>query len=546
MDPLAQRLMLRYEFMAKDRGTWENHWDECARYVLPRKDNQYGSQLTRGSERAIYSYDGTPIQANETLASSLNGMVVSASDKWLEWATGIPELDHQHEVIAWLQHVADRMLAVYKDSNFYTEAHEVFLDLGALGTSTLYQEEDDKHVVKFMCRPIYDFYIDCDRFKKLTTVCEKCRYYFYQLIDEFGIDAIPQRLKEQYQSANDNARESIRMTPYTVLHFVFRNKEYDMEDITSRRFSSIWLLKDTGDILKKSGYHEMPYAIPRWTISQDEIYGRSPAMKALPDIRMLNSITRYYLRSVQKVSDPPLQAPSDGFLKPYRTGPGAMNYYDPTTQNRIEPINTGARPDISNDLLRDVRLRIQQAFFTDKLQLRDGPQMTATETLQRTEEQMRVMGPQISRLRPDFIVPTVERTFGIMLRKKMFDPAPQILKDREIKIKLVSKIEKAQKMGQADSLLRTVNAVQPLVEGDPVNTLKVFKPDEAIRIFGALFGLPFEVLKTPAQMQAENQKQMMQNDALMESEIEKNEAKGAVDTAKADALEQGAVKPGAK
>ena len=58
--------------------------------------------------------------------------------------------------------------------------------------------------------------------------------------------------------------------------------------------------------------------------------------------------------------------------------------------------------------------------------------------------------------------------------------------------------------------------------------------------------MPFEVLKTPAQMQAENQKQMMQNDALMESEIEKNEAKGAVDTAKADALEQGAVKPGAK
>ncbi len=52
--------------------------------------------------------------------------------------------------------------------------------------------------------------------------------------------------------------------------------------------------------------------------------------------------------------------------------------------------------------------------------MQNGPQMTATEVVQRNEEKMRLLGPVLGRLQSELLRPMIDRTFAILLRKKLF------------------------------------------------------------------------------------------------------------------------------
>ena len=68
-------------------------------------------------------------------------------------------------------------------------------------------------------------------------------------------------------------------------------------------------------------------------------------MTVLPDIKMANAMTRTVIVGAQKMVDPPLLAPSDGFLNPIRTTPGGINYYDALAQRVPEYAVEGDHPD---------------------------------------------------------------------------------------------------------------------------------------------------------------------------------------------------------
>ena len=95
----------------------------------------------------------------------------------------------------------------------------------------------------------------------------------------------------------------------------------------------------TGTLLNESGFKEFPYVVPRYLkTSSNEIYGRSPAMNALPDTKMLNTMSKVSIKAAQKQIDPPLMVPDDGFILPIRTVPGGLNFYRSGTRERIEPL----------------------------------------------------------------------------------------------------------------------------------------------------------------------------------------------------------------
>lgn len=126
--------------------------------------------------------------------------------------------------------------------------------------------------------------------------------------------------------------------------------------------------------------------VPRFNKDSVSIYGRSPAMSCLPDVKMVNKMSEVSIRAAQKQIDPPLMVPDDGFLLPVRTTPGALNFYRTGTRDRLEPLQAGATNPIGIAMEEQRRNAIRAAFYVDQLQLQTGPQMTATEVLQRNEE----------------------------------------------------------------------------------------------------------------------------------------------------------------
>ncbi len=60
-------------------------------------------------------------------------------------------------------------------------------------------------------------------------------------------------------------------------------------------------------LIAESGFDEFPYVCPRFLkASFEQGYGRSQAMTALPDTKMLQEMSKTTIKSAQKQVDPPL------------------------------------------------------------------------------------------------------------------------------------------------------------------------------------------------------------------------------------------------
>ena len=549
----ARSHIQRYERMKADRSVWDTHWDEVATYTNPRKNRRYGAFEGRGNRgRELFSavVDSTAVNAAETLASALSGMMVSNSDPWLEYSTGDKELDQVDRVAEWMQRAASLQLELYARSNFYSEMYECLLDVCTLGTGTLYQHEtlapdEMGSVIRFLSSPIYDFCIETDLYKRLRTVARKFHFRFDQLLEEYGEDVCRLALGDSFEERAQRRGGDADTADLDVIHFV------ETEGNKNMPYRSLHIFEKTAMVLRVGGYEEMPYSIPRWSVTQGETYGRSPAMKLLPDIRMLQRVCESYVRGLQSVSNPAYQAPNKDFSTPLKLSPGSINYYNPRVQARIEPIMASQNPQINENFIVQIQERINRGFFVNHLQLREGPQMTATEVLQRTDEQWQVIGPALSRLFHEAVESQVHRTFGIMSRRGMFGPPPPEIRGSDLQVRFVSKIAKAQRMASTDGLRRLVQALEPLLVSDPSVLVKSLDARELLKIYANAIGFPAKGVysddeyRQAEEAEAQALQEMQQEEALAATEVNKNQAEAESKAAMAQGQgEQGGQQPG--
>jgi hypothetical protein len=73
-----------------------------------------------------------------------------------------------------------------------------------------------------------------------------------------------------------------------------------------------WKAKVT---VQQGGFFSFPYSISRYTQAPGEIYGRSPAMLALPAIKVLNEEKKTVLKQGHRAVDPVLLAHDDGIAR---------------------------------------------------------------------------------------------------------------------------------------------------------------------------------------------------------------------------------------
>ena len=512
----AEQIIRRFEQLKSSRINWEDHWQELADYVLPRKDDIYRTR-TYGEKKYNKIFDSTGIHANELLASALHGMLTNPSTQWFELTTGDELLDQDDDIRLWLQTAVRQMHKVLNNSNFQTEIHEVYLDLGSFGTSCMRIEEDEEDVIRFQSRPIYEAYIDQNNKGSIDTVYRSFFWGARQIQQEFGDDILTDSMKQQIKGKPNDRNDQ-----YEVIHAVEPiDTHYDGPKLKDKGFlyRSVYVLRETKDILSYSGFKEFPYLIPRWTKIAGEVYGRSPAKKALADIKMINQVMKTTIRSAQKTVDPPLMMPDDGILLPIKTAPGGINYYRAGSADKIEPLQTGSRVDFGFQMMEQIRMRIREAFFIDQLQLGSGPQMTATEVSQRTEEKLRLLGPILGRQQFELLRPLIDRQFNIMMRRGLFPPPPPALSEIVLQVQYSSQIAKAQRSADAQSFMRVFNIVGPLMQAKP-EMLDNLNGDQLLRYVSRAYGLPEEVLnpldEVIGQRQAREQQLAMEEQMAQE------------------------------
>ncbi len=519
---LAAELKNNLARLMDKRSTWESHWQECADFMQPRKA-EINKERQRGDKRNIQIFDATAIHASELLAASLHGMLTSSANRWFSLRYKENLLNESDEAKEWLEDAIDKMYLAFGRSNFQQEVFEVYHDLICFGTACLMIEEDENDIVRFSSRHIKEFYVQENKKGLVDTIYRRFKMPVQAAIDKFGFD--------NFSRSTQNLFKKEPFEEIELVHVVRPRNIYNerKEDKKNMPFQSIYFEFGEGHIINIGGFKEMPYVVPRYLKASTEIYGRSPAMNALPDVKVLNKMVETALKAAAKQVDPPLLVPDDSMLSPIRMSAGSLNYYRSGSRDRIEPLNIGQQTSVTLNQENQRREAIAKMFHIDQLMVTANRTMTATEVLQRNEEKMRILGPVMGRLQSELLQPMILRVFNIMLRNKLLQPAPEILNNQEIDIEYVSPMALAQKGQELQSLMRGLELFAQIGQIAPVQDY--IDENGLIKQIIRITGLPARMIKSDKQVAALREQKAAAQQQQMEMMQSMQEAKIAKDAA---------------
>ena len=519
----AEKIINKVGYLKTERANFETHWQEIADYILPRKNDIIDTKYP-GVKRNFQVLDNTGMQSCELLAGALHSMLTNPTGYWFELMTGESEIDKRDDARKWFQETTSIMHDVFNQSNFQTEVHETYLDLAGFGTAPLFIADDMENVVNFEARFLKEVFI-CENNKGLVDeVYREFEWDVKKIIQEFfDIEEMKAKMPDRLKKCVEDNKYEVK---FKIIHAVYPMKMYG--DYNSDfKFCSKYILIDDKFELRKDFYYENPWIVPRWSKASGEVYGRSPGMTALPEVKTVNLMTETMIIGAQKTIDPPIMMPDQGFILPIKTKPGSINYRRSGSRDeRIEPIFDNLRIDFGFPLIESHTKRIREAFFVDQLQLGSGPQMTATEVNQRTEEKMRLLAPMLGRMHFEFLRPLVDRVFGILSRKNLLPAPPRVLQGKELKVRYSSAIAKIQRMSEANNIMRVMSAVSPFVQMDQT-TLDNFNGDAAIRGIAQMYSFPQDWLNDQDQVEEIRAQRAEQQQKAMEMQMQEAQAKAA-------------------
>mgnify|MGYP003634214681 FL=1 len=518
----------RLNQMEGSRGTWEDHWQEILDYVMPRKADIVFTR-TKGQKRTEILFDSTAITASNLLAASLQGTLTSPSLQWFSIKVKDEELMENREVQLWLEDSAKRMYNVFNESNFNTEVHEMYLDLVSIGTGALFVEEGNKGFqesgVHFNTMHIAEYYIQENVSGYIDTLYRKYKLSARQAVQEFGEDNVGEKVLEAAKDKPDKM--------FNFIHAVEPLEDYERalgKGATKLPFHSCHVCEEDKLTVRVGGYNEFPYLVPRWSKATGEIFGRSPSYNALPDIKTLNKAVEIGLKAWAKAIDPPLLVQDDGVIGKVRMTPGGITVV--RSDAAIKPLQIASNWQVTDLKENQLRTAIRQAYYSDQLQLQDGPQMTATEVQVRYELMQRLLGPTLGRFQSEFLNPLIERVFGIMLRANAFLPAPEMLEGQSVDVEYVGPLARSQKMEEAVAVERLYQLAMQVAQVDP-SIMDIINHDEAIRTRAALLGVPKSILKSVVEVDQMRQDRAMQEQMQQEIAMQQQQASATASNATA-------------
>lgn len=502
MPDTAEDLIARHNLLKARRGNFDSQWQEVKDLVWPDSAD-FTQQRSPGEKTNTEIYDMTAALALEQGAAALETFLMPRTQRWHRLVPTDAKLRESAAVKEFFEAASDVLFQfrAAPRARFYSQVHESNKALLGFGNQCTFVQELKTGGTAYRHNHVGCTWIDVDADGMVDTVM-----YEYPLTARAAI-------KRWGDKAPECAQTAVKANPYTehkYLHVVVPNDDYDPDSASPERaqFKAYEIAIENRVILESGGYHEMPYLWSRYTVNPAEVYGRGPAMLLLPDIKTLNQMERVFLRSGQKVADPPLLVADDGVIGRggrrvnIASGKLVRGGVDSNGRPTILPLHTGARLDINLEMANQRRELIRKAFGLDMFEIliQDRVEMTATEVLERAREKGQLLAPIIGRQQSEWLGPMIEREIKIAQRQRKLPPLPPELVEAkgDFEIEYESDATRMQKSAEVAAVSRAFEAVAPFVQANP-SMLEVWKVEDLIRHAYETLGGPTKLLNTPAE-----------------------------------------------
>ena len=537
-DDIVAESMRELSSLQTMRSTFESHWDEVARLVLPTYRNTFspGSYNFPGEKKTQEQIDATAAMALSRFSAILDSLLTPRNSFWHTLSADNEELAKVREVRLWFE-MATRVLFKerYKPtSNFSSQNLNTYVSLGAFGNGSLWvdhlQSPEGGRGLRYRSIPLGEIYLRENFQGQVDGFCRRFRLNRTQAIQQFGEDVLPDIIKV---ATDINAQ-------FMFLHRVCPRTDYDpgRRDNKAMPFASYYCAVDGQKFLSEGGYRTFPAPTTRYDQTPGETYGRSPAMMVLPAIKTLNAEKRDFLTQGHRAGTPVLLTTDDGMVD-FSMRPGALNKGGMSADGK--PL-VGTLPvgniQVTKEMMDEERLLINDAFLVTLFQiLTEAPQMTATEVIERTNEKGILLAPTVGRQQSEYLGPMIERELDLLADAGLLPPMPPILKEAqgEYTVVYTSPLAKAMRAQEVAGFGRTMEMLGGIVNitQDP-SVLDQFDFDVISREVADIQSVPESWMADPKLVEKKRTKRQEAMDAQQQIQA----APAAAAMMKAQAVQQ--------
>jgi hypothetical protein len=492
----ADKIIRELEEEQANRGTFDDLFAQVARRVMPTHDTFQGKNKQPGRKRTEWQFDSLAQVANQRFGAAFKSMSIPDSERYHGLQPEARHLRKNDETKRYCEEATDALFAMRYNSrsSYSAQTNELFECLGTLGTAIMMIDDPAGRSVNYKACPLSHSWMREGADGKINRMYRKLEYNADRAVEEFGEAKLPQKILE--------ARDKASTQKFDFYHRVMPNPhiQRDIWGWPGMAYVSDYVSKEGRVHLTRKGFHTFPFAVARYVTGVGEVYGRSPAMLALADIKMRNEIKRTVLRAAHRMAEPILLLGDDANLQPFQMQPGFRNkgYVkgDGTAMAQQLKWEGDLAPAIQ--MLDETGRVINDIFLVYLFQiLIETPTMTATEVLERTREKGILLTPTVGRFQSEFLGSQIERELDIASARNLLPEMPQILRDAGglIEITYDSPLTRAQKAEQALGFVRTLETILPFAEQDPT-ILQRFKLDTILPELAQINGMPLDWMET--------------------------------------------------
>lgn len=474
----------RYNKSLQARKAWESHWRECYDFALPRRDGAI--VLGQPGEKKTDSlFDGTAPDAVEQLAASLLSELTPPWARWFGLVAG-SELNDQESASLnpQLERISKVLQSNFDRSNFAVEMHQCYLDLVTVGTASLLMEESsltESSAFRFTAVPLSQVVVEESLDGRLDTTYRRSELTRSQLLTRFPDVQVPDQRSQKEGGQEDKK--------FAVIEAVVPDQSgYAYMAVIDPEGNN----KQGAILLAEGRFVHCPFINFRWLKAPGEVYGRSPVMKALPDIKTANKVVELILKNASIAVTGIWQADDDGVLNPanIKLVPGTI-IPKAVGSEGLKALKSPGQFDVSELVLNNLRASIRKALLVEKLGQIDAPKMSATEVLERSAEMARLLGATYGRLQSELLSPLVARAMAILIRRGEIEDIH--IDGATIDLEYRSPLARQQSRQDAQGVLNWFDALASIGP----EAMATINQDAAARWLGKVFAVPPELIKDP-------------------------------------------------
>lgn len=502
-DTRADDILSMHGRMVNQRQTFERVWTDIDERINPSDQNftdgSASAKLQKGVQRTEKVFDATPGLALDRFKAAMHSLITPRNQTWHKIKAVDPELYEDVEINHYLEEVTRRLFGARYGANFDTEIQGAYYNGGKYGSMAIFTGERVGRGLYYRGVPMKQLYFAESEYGEIDMVHRDWFWTARQAAQKWG-DKLPSVIKD---AARDRPDQEFRF-----LHCVKPRRDADVtrKDYRGMEFVSYYVAFDTREIIEEGGFRTFPYAVGRYDLNPGEIYGRSPCMTILPDVKMLNEMNRTTIQAAQLAVLPPLLAHRDGILDAIKMTPAAVNYggVNDQGQQMIVPLKSGGNPTLGLELMDQKRMVINDALLSTLFQiLVDKPNITATEAMLRAQEKGQLIGPTGSRIESELLTTMIRREMDIMAMADQLPQMPEKLLERGgmYALEFDSPLSRARESENGVGILRTFEQLAPVAQVAGPSVFKRFNMDKVAKELARLNGMPSKVLYTDEELE---------------------------------------------